>query len=78
LSVRAKVRVSEVLKPSNSDGQHAEEVTMFPVYGKDGSENANWSKATPSGLIRLYISNPGAWDQFHVGDEFYLDFTEAE
>ena len=79
-TVRAKFKVMTVKKQVGQGKEIvAEEIEMMPVYSSDPeSENAKWSKATPSGNIRLYISNPGAFDKFGPGEEFFVDFTPAE
>lgn len=79
-TVRAKFKVSSVKKIVGQGKEiTAEEVELLPVYSSDPeSENAKWSKATPSGNIRMYISNPGAFDVFEPGKEFFVDFTPAE
>jgi len=34
-------------------------------------------EATPSGSMKLYITNQAALDQFKIGKSFYVDFIEA-
>ena len=55
----------------------AEIVKLTPVYGKDGSENAQWSKWTPSGELTMQINNPGAFGAFKLGAEYFIDITPA-
>lgn len=53
-------------------------VVMHPVYDdRPGSENKQFWDATPSGELRLGTINPGAWQQFELDKEYYLDFTPA-
>jgi hypothetical protein len=57
------------------------QVTLQPVYAdSDGDEKANaeWSKWTPSGELRLVITNPAAYGQFKIGKAYYVDLTSAE
>lgn len=51
-----------------------------PVYGNGDPthENTKFWNASPSGSITLGTVNPAAWEQFDMGKEYYLDFTEAE
>jgi hypothetical protein len=74
MTVKAKFRCSSITKTD----QQQEEITMYPVYGKDGSENADFSKWTPSGKLELTI-NEGtkAYDHFKPGKEYYLSIEEA-
>lgn len=77
--MRAKVSVQAINKP----WEGAEEVVMRPVsgteqYGPNGeSENNTFARYTPSGEIKLSITNPNLHGQFSVGQEFYVDFTPA-
>jgi len=54
------------------------EYSFLAVYGTDGSGNADWSKWTPNGSLKMTINNPECFDKFEVGKEYYLDFTAAE
>jgi hypothetical protein len=58
--------------------QGAREVTFNAVYGKDGSDNAQWSKWTPNGSLKMTINNEAVFDAFEPGKEYYLDITPAE
>lgn len=79
-NMRAKVAIRDVTKPYEG----AEEVRMVPVvsnenFGPNGeSENNTYSRWTPSGEIKLTITNPALHGQFTTGQEFYVDFTPAE
>lgn len=74
--VRAKFKVSSIRETDFGGREKQVEVFLIPVYG-DGKENESWSKATPSGDLRMQITNPEALAQFSVGKEYFLDFTEA-
>ena len=77
--MRAKVAVRQVNKPWAG----AEEVVFAPVtgnetFGPNGeSENNTYARYTPSGEIKLSITNPNLHGQFTPGQEFYVDFTLA-
>lgn len=73
--VRAKFKVSNI---THHDGGSTS-LEMFPVYSSDPNhENKSFSDATPSGNIKLSISQgrPAA-SMFEVGKEYYVDFTPA-
>ncbi len=77
--MRCKMRVKAVKHTEDRDGKiDAEFVTLHAVYGEDGSENAQWSKWTPSGAIELLVNNPDAFGLLPVDREFYIDFTPAK
>lgn len=76
--IRCKVRASEPVRHmGNDEVQFGETVQFFAVVGHEGSENASWSKATPSAQFNLYISNPAAFGKVVGGDEYYVDFIPA-
>lgn len=68
--VRAKFYVTEVGRTG-----YAGKVVLAAVTR--GEDNKVWSQATPSGGITLSIKNELAFEQFDVGDEFFVDFTRA-
>ncbi len=82
--VRAKFWVKSVkqnhLGGSGSSDFHAD-VELSPCYGTypggDAEENKSFSKWTPSGEIKLSITNPAAIDFFDLGKAYYIDFTPA-
>lgn len=53
---------------------HSQRVKFTAVYGDD---NKTWSKWTPCGSVEMQISNPEAYDQFKVGQAYFVDFTPA-
>jgi hypothetical protein len=50
------------------------EVELTPHYGQ--GRNAEWAKATPSGVIRMTINNPTALQQFRLNDAFTVIFEK--
>lgn len=74
MSVRAKFKCSSI---TIFEGE-SREYSFSAVYGKDGTDNAQWSKWTPNGNLKMTINNPACFDKFEVGEEYYLDFTKAE
>lgn len=76
--VRCKVRVNTVLHSKNADGStESETVKLCAVYGPEDSENAKWSRWTPSASFEINISNPSAFGKLSKGHEFYVDFIPA-
>lgn len=77
-TMRAKFRVTSVESVNDS----YQNVEMFPVtekpYDKDGnSEDNSFSKWTPSGILKMSITNPALVGKIREGQRFYLDFTEV-
>lgn len=71
-SLRAKFRLYQVAQREGT-----QEFEFHAVYGKDGSDNASWSKATPVGKLTMTVTNEAAWGMFEPGTDVYLDITEA-
>ncbi len=70
MNVRAKFKVTSV---EHFEGGQAS-VKLTAVHGAD---NRTWSKWTPSGDLRLSITNPTATEQFKPGACLFIDFSEA-
>lgn len=76
-TVRAKFRVMAIEPAQNADPNNVfTTIRMIPVWEQDGVNRA-WSKATPSGELKISITNPDAIDRFDLGKDYYLDFTPA-
>lgn len=53
-------------------------VRLQAVYDPEpGSPNHFWSLATPAGYVELTITNPGAFEQFHLGAHYLINFDEV-
>lgn len=69
---RAKVTIESVLLST-----YGETITMKPVT--NGTEEDNtYSKYTPSGEIKLLLTNPNLYGKIVPGSKYYVDFSEAE
>ena len=81
-AVRAKMVVHALTKRGHfQDGKAVTsqiDVEAAPVTGKGGDENKSYSKWTPSGSLKLTITNPDCFEFFKEGAEFYVDITPAE
>ena len=75
--LRCKMRVESVARSMAADGVtvESESVKLCAVYGKEGTENAQWSKWTPSASLSIQINNPLAIGKVFKGGEYYCDFT---
>ena len=69
--MRAKFHVESV----THDG-HGQAVKMFAVHSGSPEDN-QFSEATPSGRLEMYISNPAALDFLEPNKSYYLDFSPA-
>mgnify|MGYP001573053866 CR=1 FL=1 len=77
--LRCKMRVLEVTRSISAAGEvEQERVKLTAVYGPEGTENAKWSKWTPSASFDININNPLAQGNLSKGHEYFVDFTPAE
>lgn len=77
MTVRAKMKCFTVTPLASGDpNERMAQIHLLPVYS-DSEENKTWSKYTPNGEIRLYVTNPVAIEQFEAGKEYFVDFTPA-
>lgn len=77
--VRCKMICTEKLIRSSQYGVNmpAKESESVMLQAVAGEPNKTWSKYTPSGKIELQINNPAAFEQFKLGQAYFVDFTEC-
>ena len=88
MAVRAKFRVDYKSQPyvinqwlsddQKSGVRAVQDVIMSPVSYEGSDENKQFFASTPSGQIRLTMTNPRVFVQFTQGKEYYIDFTSAD
>lgn len=84
MTVTAKFKVSrltpygafEIVDGKISGQCEMAEVELTPDYAE--GRNAEWAKATPSGVIRMTITNPEALAQFKIGDPHTVIFEREQ
>lgn len=84
--MRAKMQVSSVapIHDLYSGQQTSERLTLTPVcgnqpFGPNGeSEDNTYARYSPSGVLRLEVTNPALYGKLKAGDKYYVDFTKAE
>jgi len=73
--IRCKMKVVE---RKNQMWYSAEKPTTTVVLtAVTDDANKTWARYTPSGKIELSIDNPEAYDQFELGQTYFVDFTAA-
>jgi hypothetical protein len=79
MTVKAKFSC-EHIQDTHFNGGHVQRQVQFrAVYGKDGTENGDYSKYTPFGELKMNIDKEtAAYDAFQPGKEYYLTFEAAE
>lgn len=74
MTVKAKFRCHFIQKAEDDSYR----VIHLSAVTADKAGNEDWSKYTPSGDIRMYITNPPAFEQFKQGGEYFVEFSKAE
>jgi hypothetical protein len=76
-AVRAKLQCLSIAHHHSHDPNAVQaEVRLIPVYGSGGA-NKDGSKWTPSGELKMMITNPAAIEKFELDKEYFVDFTPA-
>lgn len=81
--MRAKMKVTAVVESKSGETVVGEQLSFSAVCRNDGypeggaDENNTFAKFTPSADLKMYINNPALIGKFTVGQEFYVDFTQA-
>jgi hypothetical protein len=77
--MRCKMRVNWVKQSMSAEGKvESEEISLQAVYGPEGSENARWSRWTPSAQFSITVNNPEAFGRLSKGGEYFVDFIPVE
>jgi len=72
MNITAKIEVQEVKLTT-----YSEEVLARPVMSSGPNDpNNSFSSATPSGEIKLSITNKAAWGAFRPGKKYFVMFEE--
>lgn len=66
----------EPIKTMETLTMHAVSASKYPADGSD--EDNTYAKWSPGANLSINIANPTLWDQFKVGDKFYMDFSPAD
>ncbi len=72
-TILAKFKVGSITDFGNNN--HG--VNMSPVTSSGSEENKSFSMYTPSGEIKMHITNPDCIGFFEAGKEYYVEFTKA-
>jgi len=75
MTVQAKFYVAEKTVVAGST-PNTGSVTLRPVTR--GAANAEWASATPSGELKMHVSNPKAFEALELGVEYLMTFERYE
>lgn len=77
MQVVAKFKLEKITNhanyPENTD------LEFNAVYSSDPkTENYTWSKYTPSGTLKMSVTNPDAVEYFELGKSYTLTFNKVD
>ena len=80
MGLRLKMVVNTVNRSADQNGDiQSEEITLSAVSSdKEGSVNKQWSKWTPSGQLKFWVNNPGAFGKVLPGQFYYVDLEQCD
>jgi hypothetical protein len=59
-------------------GKFCQNVRLAASYDTANPEDVSFAAATPSGELKIYVSNPAVIGTFRPGNNYYLDLTPCE
>lgn len=77
-SIRAKFRCTSMSNRAAHGKGVGVEQTEVELTAVMGDENKPWSKWTPSGVLKMSITNPDAVASIELGREYWIDLTPCE
>jgi hypothetical protein len=78
MTVRAKFKCLTIIDTTFDMDYKKREITFMAAYSNEG-DNADYSKYTPSGELKIQIDpETKAYDFFVPGEHYYLDFAKAD
>ncbi len=78
MSMRAKFNLNKVIKQSDTcEELEFSAVTSKPFDANGKSEDNDFATWTPSGSLKMTVTNPALIGSLKEGQTFYLDFTEV-
>jgi len=57
---------------------NAQNVRLAAQYDSSNPEDVSFAEATPSGELKIYVSNPVVIGNFKIGKSYYLDLIPCE
>lgn len=79
VTMRAKMRVTEVNRFEQCDRVKMVAVAKTGSYPEDGSDEDNtYAKFSPQGELTISIANSALLGKIEPGTRFYIDFTPAD
>lgn len=85
MSVTAMFFVKELRHIASGGPDNMAEVTLGAAFGSylkglsnDEEANKDWAKYTPSGEVKMMITNPAAIDHFEIGEVYKLTFEHIK
>lgn len=84
MTVKAVFYVKSITHHASNGPEPVAEITLGAAFGSylkglPGGDDANkdWSKWTPTGDLKMTVTNPAAIDQFELGGVYSLTFEKV-
>lgn len=74
----AKFRVTKVETLGTEQRVEMQAVTNKPFDAEGNSDDNSFARWTPSGELKMHITNPALVDALPEGKKFYLEFRPAQ
>lgn len=79
ITMRAKMRVTNVKSFDNCEDINMTAVTKLARYSPDSLDEDNtFSQFTPHAELTLTVANAGLLGKINLGSIYYLDFTQVQ
>lgn len=75
MNVKARFKCIEIRHVAGAQPNACLAELKFMAAYNDGKGNEDWSKWTPSGEIKMMVTNPRAIEAFELGKEYELTFA---
>ena len=59
-------------------GKYQQNIRLAAVYDTANAEDVSFSDSTPSGELRIFVTNPIVVGTFKPGDSYYLDLIPCD
>ena len=69
--------IEEFRKPDTGEVE-SKSITLEAKYDENDTVNKGWSKWTPSGDMRMNITNPDAFNQFEEGKYYLIKLEQVQ
>lgn len=77
-NIRGRFTLQSIEQHATADKNACHCNVRFTAVTSDMADCASWSQWTPTGELKMTITNPDAMDALVVGRQYYLDLSPVE